>query len=515
MSRLRKILRENGQILGPAVFTFLLIYLSAFTGGYGYFIDEFYYISCAAQPAFGYVDHPPLAPFLLTLFGFFFGTSLYAIRILPALAQASSVFLTGVVARDMGGGRTAQLLAASSMATAPMFISMGGFYSMNAFEPLLAVILIRQAVLMVRRNDHRNWIRIGIVAGLGIMNKHTFALFVAALAVSFLISREWRMIINRWFFAGMAALFLICLPNLWWQAANDFPSLEFYRNISLNKNVHTPPADFIMGQVAGMSPSTVPVWLAGIFFLLFSGKSREFRFLPILFLLLFLFMMLTGTSRSDRMIFAYPAVFTGGAIFFERYFEKIRARWLSLVLILFLLAGLALALPLILPYFDYRTVESHVKRLGFNTEIEKGKKPPLPQILADRIGWEEKYELVRRAYQSLTDDERRRTIVAAGNYGDAGMIELFGKKDSIAPVCSGHNNFYLWSKERIRGDILLQLEQRDSYDGMKKLFGTVENFGGEFSSPFVSSHENHLRVFICRDPKISFLEMLESGKIYN
>jgi hypothetical protein len=127
--------------------------------------------------------------------------------------------------------------------------------------------------------------------------------------------------------------------------------------------------------------------------------------------------MLSGTSRSDRMIFAYPGVFAGGALFFEGFILQYNARWMKAVLIIFFFTGLAIALPIILPYFPYETVRSYVKFIGLNTEIEKGKKPPLPQLLADRIGWEEKYELVLHAYHTLSADEKKETIIAAGNYG--------------------------------------------------------------------------------------------------
>ncbi|MDT3695563.1 MAG: glycosyltransferase family 39 protein [Ignavibacterium sp.] len=505
------ILRER-HLYFVSTFTFLIIYLSTFTKGYGYFIDEFYYIACANNPAFGYVDHPPLAPFLLTIYQFFFGDSLYAIRILPALTVAAAVFFTGILTKEIGGNKFAQLLAACSFAAMPVTVASGGFYSMNAFELLLAVLLLLTIVKIIKSNSVKLWPYAGIVVGFGIMNKHTFVIFIVAVVIALAAGGKWKLLFNKWFAFGIILTALIILPNIIWQIINGFPSLEFYRNISLYKNVYTPPLDFIIGQIMQMSPTTVPFWLAGTFYLLFSKRYKDFRFLSILFVGLFLFMMFSGTSRSDRLAFAYPAVFSGGALFFSNITNRFSALWLKYVVIIFLFIGLALALPIILPYFNYETVKEYTEFLGFNTEIERGKKPPLPQLLADRIGWEEKAKLVITAYNSLSEADKKRTIVAAGNYGKAGAIELYGKDYNLPPAASSHNNYYLWSKNRLDGDILLQIDSPDAYSDLNQLFNTVELFPGEFNNEYVSPDENNMVVFICRGPKIPFIEMLERSK---
>lgn len=505
----------NRHILWVGFFTFVIIYASSFVKGYGYFIDEFYYIACASHPALGYVDHPPLAPLVLTVFQFLFGDSLAAIRILPALGQACAVVLTGVLARQIGGGKTAQVLSAAAMAGSPMVLAFGGFYSMNAFEPLLATALVCHAVRMVRERNTKNWIAAGVLMGLGMMNKHTFALFILALTVALLMSGHWRLFASRWFVVGGILAFVIVLPNIVWQALNGYPSLEFYRNINESKNVYTPPLPFLTGQIISMSPATLPFWLGGTISLLLSKSMKEWRFLAFLFLLLFLFMMMSGTSRADRLLFAYPPVLAAGAVLWERLAVRYNARWLAGVFGVLLLAGIGAGLPIVLPYFSYEQVEAYTKFTGVNTEVERGKKPPLPQLIADRIGWEEKFALVLHAYNGLTDEEKKETIIAAGNYGQAGALELFGRKHGLPSVVSGHNNYYLWSKERLQGTILLQLDHAGSYDRLRERFASVVPCEGEFTNQFVSAHENNLKVFICTLPTLPYAEMLERAKMYH
>jgi hypothetical protein len=434
---------------------------------------------------------------------------------LPALAAAAAVFYTGILTKEIGGNKFAQFLAACSLAAMPVTNAFGTFYSMNAFEPLLAILLMYFTIRMIKENNSKQWIALGIIMGLGVMNKHTFGIFIIALIFSLILSGKWRLVFNKWFIVGGLLGLVIVLPNIIWQVLNNYPSLEFYRNIGSDKNVYTPPVAFILGQVMGMSPSTIPVWFSGFLYLIFSKKIKDFRFLALLFLSLFLFMMLSGTSRSDRLAFAYPAAFAGGALFFENIILKYNAKWLKTVLIITLVFGLGLALPIILPYFSYQTVKAHTKFLGLNTEIEKGKKPPLPQLLADRIGWEEKVNLVVSAYNSLSEEDKNQTIIAAGNYGQAGALELFGKEYDFPPVVCAHNNYYLWSKERLKGNILLQLGHERDYSGLKELFSEVEILPGEYKNQYVSDHENNLIVLICRQPKMTYIEMLERSKNYH
>lgn len=516
MKKLISYLSSNSHLLYVSIFSFLLIYLSVFNNAYGYFIDEFYYIACANNPALGYVDHPPFAPLVLTVFKFFFGASVYAIRFLPALAAAAAVFFTGILTKEIGGNKFAQLLAACSLAAMPVTVAFGGFYSMNAFEPLFAVLLLLIVVRIIKSGNTKLWIYAGIIMGIGVMNKHTFGVFIIAILFALILSAKWKLFFNRWFvFGGFIAL-IIFLPNIIWQILNGFPSLEFYRNISVDKNVYTPPVAFIMGQVMQMSPSTVPMWFAGTLYLLFSKQLKDFRFLAFLFAGLFLFMMSSGTSRADRLAFAYPAAFAGGAVFFANMVNKYNIAWFKYILIVFLFTGLALAVPIIIPYFNYQTVKAHTGFLGINTEIEKGKKPPIPQLLADRIGWEEKVKLVIKAYNSLSPEEKKHSIIAGDNYGQAGAIELYGKDFNLSPVVSSHNNYYFWSKDRLKDKTILLQVGKDSYtNGLKEVFDSVAIFPGKFSNSFVSPHENNLIVIICRGPKIPPIEMLERSKNFH
>lgn len=506
----------NKFLLLIASLNFLLVYVSSFIPGYEYFIDEFYYIACANRPAFGYVDHPPLAPLLLTIIQFLFGNSIYVIRFLPAVSISITVFLGGIIAREIGGKNFSQIVTAVCIAASPVLIAFSGFYSMNAFEPLIAILVLYVSVKMVKQDSPGKWIIAGILMGLGMMNKHTFALFIFALVLSLLLSGKWRLVFNKWFVFGSLIAFIIFLPNIIWQMLNGFPSIEFYRNITVDKNVYTPPLEFIKMQLMFMSPINALIWIPGIFYLLISKNLREFRFLGALFLIIFILMLVTGSSRPDRVTFAYPAVFAGGALFFENFIQRYNVlKVLKFLLIFLLYAGLILFVPLFIPYLTYEQNASYVNFIGINTELEKGNKPLLTQLLADRIGWEERVALVNKAYQKLSEDEKKRTIIVGSNYGQAGALEFYGKKYNFPRVVSGHNNYYLWNKGMLNDkSIAISLEHPDGLHGALEEFESVDTINAVYTNPYVTFHENNLTVFICRNPKIPFNEMLEKIRYY-
>lgn len=513
-TKFTSLLSDNKHLFLIGLLNFVIIYASTFVPGYGYFIDEFYYIACANHPAFGYVDQPPLAPFVLMIFQFVFGDSLYAIRILPALAGSATLIMIGLITKQLGGSKLSQSLSVFCFLASPVYAAMGGFYSMNAYEPLLAVIAFYLIILMIKENNPKRWISIGIVFGLGLMNKHTAGVYIFLFVISLLFTPYRKLLFTKWFLYCVLISAIIFLPNVIWNAANGFPTIEFYKNITIYKNVPAGPVQFILEQFLFYSPLLFPFWLAGMLYLLFAKNVKEYRVLGLLFLLSYLFFMATRTSRPDRLAFAYPIVIPAGVIFFQNLLYKYNLKWIFGAVFVLLFAWFSLTVPVIIPYLNYEQSEALTAFWGINTEMEKGNKPRLPQTLADRIGWKEKVELVVKAYESLSDSDKKKALIAAGNYGDAGAIEFYGKKFDLPRVVSGHNNYYLWSRGHMDKDIVIDLSHADDYKGEKEIFGNVIPFDGEFTHPFVTSHENHLKVFICREPLMPPDTLLEHARFY-
>jgi len=239
--------------IAAAVFK-LLIHLYA-NHNYGYFVDELYYLACARHLAWGYVDQPPLIAFIARISVALFGESLQAIRFLPALAGAGTVLLSGLIARELGGGRFAAGLAALCTLAAPGLLSFQSFLSMNAFEPVFwmsaALVLIR----VIKTGDQKLWIWFGLLAGLGLLNKHSMLIFGFSLAAGLLLTPERRVFRKPGIWLAALLSLAIFAPNLWWNAANGFPFLELQANIRASgRNVDLGLAKFLGEVILVMLP---------------------------------------------------------------------------------------------------------------------------------------------------------------------------------------------------------------------------------------------------------------------
>ena len=473
-------------------------------GGYGYFIDELYYIACAKRLAWGYVDHPPLASLLLRLDIALLGDSVFSIRLLPAVTGAATVYLTGWLTARLGGGLFAQVLASLSTLASPTFLIFFDIFSMNGFEVLLWTALLAIVVVMVERNDPRLWIAFGLVSGLALENKHTAVLLGAAVVVGLLLTRERQLLRSRWLLLGGAIALALFLPNLIWQIQNDYPSLEFYRNATLLKNRPLPPLQVVVNQVLFMNPASAIIWLAGVWFFFFHGRGRSFRAIGWAYVLLFGLLVLSRSSRPDRIAGLYPVLFAAGATLWE---ERIAMKWARAAVVTVVLAGgtalLPLALPLALPLLPADTTARYAAFLGIDTQIERGegKRAALPQWLADRFGWPELAEQVRAIYMSLPPEEREGVTILAPSYGHAGALELLAPE--LPAVISPHNTYHLWGRDdvaRLARGTTISLAYGPGM--LQELYGDVREVA-RYTCEYCMTWRNDMPIYIARDPKLS------------
>ena len=475
-------------------------------GGYGYFIDELYYLACARRLAAGYVDHPPLSIVLLRAQTALLGDSIPALRFVPALAGAALAVLTGLLARRLGGGTFAQALAALATLAPPVYLVMFGFYSMNALELVLWVLAVHALVSLVETGEPRRWLWFGLVAGLGLLNKHTMATLGGAAVVALLLTPERRLLRSRWLWLAGLLAFVLLLPNLVWQVEHGWPSLEFYRNAG-NKNIPTPPLAGLLNQVVFMNPVTLPLWLGGLGFLLVARDVRRYRFLAFTYLLLLAAVLGARVSRPDRIGGIYPVLLAAGAVALERATARIGGRGLRAAAVAVLVVGAAALAPVGLPVLPPDTLARYTAFLGLVPPIERGegKRSDLPQWFADRFGWPELVALVTRVVEGLPEEERRHAIVVAPSYGQAGALELMGRE--LPPVFSGHNNYFLWGLEAApRTDARLAIVIGSRAEDLRKVFEEVEAVA-VYRCTHCTRWRDDMPVYVARRPRRPLAEV--------
>jgi hypothetical protein len=424
----------------------LLEWLPGVFGPYGYFIDEFYYLACARRLDWGYVDHPPLSIAMLAGWRAVAGDSLLALRFPAAFLGGLTAIATGLLARRLGAGTFGQLLAALAMVCAGVPMVLFSFYSMNALDLLLWTIAFWLLIEIEDRDDARLWLAWGAVLGIGLQNKHTIVLLPLALGAGMLLTRARRHLIEPrfWVAAGIAGLLLV--PNLMWQAGHGWPSLEFYANADIYKNNPTPPLVVVLQQVLFMNPLALPVWVAGLVFLLGRGHAGRLRHLGLVYVLLLLLLAVGQKSRPDRLTPVYPLLFAAGGAAIHGFVSRRRAAWLRPVAIGAVTLGGLVFMPVGLPLLPPSVVAPYGARLGLVPQIEagEGKRSALPQWLSDRLDWEALVRDVEGVVRRLPKSERAASAIIAPSYGHGGSLELLGRGAGLPPVYATQNTYAFW-----------------------------------------------------------------------
>lgn len=466
-------------------------------GRYGYFRDELYFLDLGRNLDWGYVDCAPLIGVVAKL-ALLLGASLPVLRTIAALAGAGVVVMAALLAREFGGGRFAQFLAGLSVIAVPIFLATSSIMTMNGFEPLFWMGCAWIVARIVRTGDSRLWLAFGALAGVGLQNKHSMLFFGAATAGALLVTPLRRELARRWIWLGLGIALLLFLPNVLWQAAHDFPTLEDLRNVRASgKNVVLAPPAFLGQQLMIMHPLLAPLWIGGLASLLV-GRLRAWRVLGWTYVLvLALFVAMHG--KDYYVAPAYPMLFAAGAVALEARLDRLswarRRAWPRLAAILWVVAAGTVTFPLVTPLLSPERHVAYRQALGIAPQkTEVAHEGPLPQFLGDQFGWPEFAEDVARVYRSLSHVEQAKTCIFANNYGEAGALNLFGPGLGLPPVISGHQNHFFWGPKGCSGEVLIVTQS--NREDLEEVCASVEQ-AGDHAHRWGMAEENQ-PIWVCR-----------------
>ena len=469
----------------PAVY--FLLHMATATR-YGYFRDALYYLACAEHLDWGYVDQPPLIAALAWIARHTLGTSLRALLFWPALAGCARILLTAAFARELGARRFGVALAAMLAATPGVWYVIDHQFAMNALEPLFwtgcAFVLLR----MIKTENAKLWLAFGAVAGLGLENKYSIAVFAFALLAGLLLTPQRKLLFTPWVLAGGGVALLIFLPNLLWNVQHHWPFFELMRNIRASgRDVLLSPPAFFGQQVLIMTPPSLPFWLAGLLYYFFARDAKAYRAFGWAFLITIGFFLLAH-GKNYYSAPAYPLVLAAGGVIAERFLAapgfdghaRLRTT-LRAGAFVWLIVGILPLLPVtlpILPVDEYLRYQEHLPFEVPRSEHEH-MGAALPQHYADEFGWTDMVAGVARVYYSLPAEERARTAILANNYGDAGAIDFFGSRYGLPKAISGHQSYFLWGPRNYTGEIVIRVgapieDVRPNYESVV-VAATIEN----------------------------------------
>lgn len=483
---------------------------------YPMFRDEFYYVACGRHLAWGYVDHPPLIALIARVSVALGGGALWGLRLLPALAGATTVALAGDLARRLGGGRWASAAACLGVMLAPVYLETFRLLTMNAFETLGWTLLLWCAVRLLARINagartrRRAWIAFGAIAGLGLENKHSMAFLLVGLAIGVLLTPARRLLRTSGPWLAGAVALALAAPNLAWQIAHHWPTLEFMRNAAAQKNAALSPLEFLRGQEQMLEPLAAPLWALGLAWLLVARAARPWRALGVAWLSI-LALFLVMHAKTYYLAPYYPLVFAAGGVAFERVTRRARVVR-PVYATLLVLAGAAIA-PVVVPLLPPARLERYLHALHVHpVATERHREPRLTQTIADQFGWPEMVAKVAHAYHALPDSDQRRVVIYAHNYGEAGALDWYGPHLGLPHVFSGHNSYWWWGPPPPdRGAVVITVGEDP--DDVAKTYAqqtTVDSTDNEWCMPY----ENHQPIIVGRKPKNTFAEIWARCRLY-
>lgn len=481
-----------GRLLaGLALLGVVLHFATA--GAYGIFRDELYYLACADHLAWGYVDHPPLSIAVLAAVRALLGESLFALRLVPTLAGGATVVVTGLLARQMGGGRLAQALAATAALCAPVVLANGTYYSMNALDlvlwPVALLLLLRAGA--DAGTGRAAWLWPGVVLGFAALNKLGAAFLGAGLAAGVALTPFRRALRSPWPWVGAAVAAAVVAPHVLWQIGHGWPFLEFAANARAGKMAEQSPLGFLAALALLGGPGAAPLWGAGLAGLLVGAPLRAARAVGVVALVA-LGAIIAAGGKPYYAAPLLPALFAAGAVLAERAGAR---RWVPIAALALTVASGVALLPLAVPLLPPERFVTYAEAIGVSPpRDERAAVGALPQHFADRFGWPELASAVAAVYHALPPEERARAAILASNYGEAGAIDHFGPPLGLPRAICPHNSYWLWGFGGATGEVVIAVGY--PRDRLEQLFERVEERGRSISR-WAMPYEADLPIHVC------------------
>jgi Dolichyl-phosphate-mannose-protein mannosyltransferase len=454
---------------------------------YGFHRDELQFLSDARHLDWGFVAYPPFTPFVERISLQLFGVSLVGLRLASVVAQALAIVMTGLMARELGGGRLAQLTAALVIATSAAPVFAGTEFQYTSFDYLWWILIAYFVIRLLKSENPRWWMAIGAVIGIGLMTKYSICFYIAGILAGMMLSGARRFFMSRWFWGGVALALLIFLPNFVWQVRHGFISVHFLRFIHIRDVGEGRANGFIHDQfITCANLVSAPLWIAGLICFLRDRRYRMLAWMYLVPLVLFLF----GKGRGYYLAAAYPMLMAMGAVAGERWVASLKRGWRLAVEGVFF-TGLALWGAIIFAFVVPLASSGPMRQFALKQSGD----------LREEIGWDELVKTVADIRDSLPPEQRANVGVIVGNYGEQGAVEILGPAYHLPVPISGTNSAWLRRYPEPPPSTLIVIGLSRRY--VDKTFVACRLAGHNGNSEGIKNEESsdHPDIFVCGPPR--------------
>lgn len=468
---------------------------------YGFHRDELLYIAMGEHLHLWRMDFPPFLALTSRVTRAILGSSLTAIRFAPAVAAALLVLLAGKAARRMGGGAFAQGAAALAVAASPLFMRAGTLFQPVILDQLWWTLALYCLIRLGTDEKPRRgeqpawWIRLGIVAGLGLLTKFSILFLGAAVLGAIIISPRRRALLTRWPWVTLLVALVIGSPSLVGQIRLGWPVLGQLHDLQSVQLERVTRGAYLAGQLF-FGPAVL-MGLLGAAWLIVADRARPFRVAGWSAVLAFaLLFVLHGKPYYIGPI--YPVLFAAGAVALEQVRSRrgplLRALAVALIVI-YGIVSLPLGVPILPParMVRYAAVMTPKRVLTTNT----GTALSLPQDYADMLGWDSLAAVTARVYRALPDSTRSQTVLLAANYGEAGALDLLGRRLGLPSVVSTAGSYWFFGPGRLPGNVAIAVGYMAHE--LQPFFRRVTPVA-EVRNPLGVPEEQTVTIFVCEQP---------------
>jgi 4-amino-4-deoxy-L-arabinose transferase-like glycosyltransferase len=442
---------------------------------YGWHRDELYYLASSRHLALGYVDYPPITPLLARLDQSLFPGSLPALRLLTVLAGAATIVVAALIARELGGNRLAQTLAALAVLISPMFVGANILYQTVSFDELVWAVVCLLFVRLLRGADPREWLLLGLVFGIGLETKYTVIGLGIAMLVGLLATRSRWHLASRWPYLGFGIAILLLVPNLVWQVGHHWDSVAYTIQ---HRGATDGPIAYVVQQLLLAGPQLLPIVVMGVWWL---WHDERFKAAAVTIIAVELFFFLVG-GKAYYPAPIYPLAYAAGSIWFV---DVVQHRWIRRLTVAVAVAITLVLLPIGLPILPAKAMA--------DSGIWKARKD-----FADMYGWPDLVDQVTTVYQRLPLSDRNSVMILASNYGEAGALDFYGH--GLPPVVSAHLTYYYWAPAHMAPSTVIVVGYSREY--LATLFGDIQQAGTITNSYGLQNEEYGKAIWICRSPLV-------------
>ncbi|MEO9476288.1 MAG: glycosyltransferase family 39 protein [Cyclobacteriaceae bacterium] len=456
--------------------------------------DAYLYSAQSEHLALGFIAVPPMIALVGKFATVLFGNTVFALRLFPALIGAANIVIIGCAVKELGGKRVATFLACLAYILSPSFLHSNALFQPVSFNQFFWLLSSYMMLLLIKKQDPKTWIWIGIVGGLAFLTKYSINFIYAAFALGLLLTKDKKLYLSKHFIIGLGLGLMIALPNLVWQYNHNWPVFSHMEELRERQLVHVGTMDFIAGQIM-MNLQGILLWLPAVVVLLFFKKERQFRVFGLSYLFVILLLIL-GSGKAYYALGIYPILFVFGGFFIEKYAQQ----YLKIAVPLIVLhTCVSFAISLQFDGVPFVTFEDVYEQGAF--KWEDGEYYDIPQDMADMTGWQELAETVKAIYLDLDEKERSETDIFCYHYGQAGAIMFYDDDLLPQPICD-NGSFIFWAPDSITAQKIIWVHAGAGTDfkpeeELPKRFEQV-SLKATIDNPYF--RENGTQIYLCENP---------------